>query len=107
MHVFMSIDNARSIVRTKAERRPHFRVTSHTLDAGLRYRAVFALLEDRWRAGIRVLEVGSGSGGAAEWTDEQIVGVDTAFDRTSERKRPNLIEHPGSVTAIPMPDASF
>jgi SAM-dependent methyltransferase len=77
------------------------------LDAALRYRAVFALLESRWRPGIRVLEVGSGSGGAAEWTDEQIVGVDTAFERTSERKRPNLIEHPGSVTAIPMPDASF
>jgi SAM-dependent methyltransferase len=107
MHVFMSIDNARSLARTKAERSTRFRVTSHTLDAGLRYRAVFALLEDRWCPGIRVLEVGSGSGGAAEWTDEQIVGVDIAFDRTSERKRPNLIEHPGSVTAIPMPDASF
>jgi SAM-dependent methyltransferase len=85
----------------------HFRVTSHTLDAALRYRAVFALLTDRWRPGIRVLEVGSGSGGAAEWTDAEIVGVDPAFERTSERKRPNLIEHPGSVTAIPMPDASF
>jgi SAM-dependent methyltransferase len=85
----------------------HFRVTSRTLDAALRYRAVFALLEDRWHPGIRVLEVGSGSGGAAEWTDEQIVGVDTAFGRTEERTRPNLIEHPGSVTAIPLPDASF
>jgi SAM-dependent methyltransferase len=51
--------------------------------------------------------VGSGSGGAAEWTDEPIVGVDNAFERTSERTRPNLIEHPGSVTAIPAPDASF
>jgi SAM-dependent methyltransferase len=84
-----------------------FHVTSHTLDAALRYRAVFALLADRWRPGIRVLEVGSGSGGAAEWTDFEIVGVDPDFERTSERKRPNLIEHPGSVTAIPMPDASF
>lgn len=85
----------------------HFRVTSHTFDAALRYRAAFALLEERWRPGSRILEVGSGSGGAAEWTDAQIVGVDTAFGRTAERKRPNLIEHPGSVTAIPMPDASF
>ena len=68
---------------------------------------MFALLADRWQPGIRVLEVGSGSGGAAEWTDAEIVGVDPAFERTSERKRPNLIEHPGSVTAIPMPDASF
>ena len=88
-------------------RRTQFRITSHTLDAALRYRAVFALLGDRWRTGIRVLEVGSGSGGAAEWTDAEIIGVDNAFGRTAERKRPNLIEHPGSVTAIPMPDASF
>jgi len=36
------------------------------LDAALRYRAVFALLEERWHPGIRVLEVGSGSGGAAD-----------------------------------------
>ena len=77
------------------------------MDAALRYRAVCRLLADRWRPGIRVLEVGSGSGGAAEWPDPEIVGVDTAFERTAERKRPNLIEHPGSVTAIPMPDASF
>ena len=77
------------------------------MDAALRYRAVLGLLESRWHPGIRVLEVGSGSGGAAEWIDDEIVGVDTAFERTSERKRPNLIEHPGSVTAIPMPDASF
>jgi SAM-dependent methyltransferase len=84
-----------------------FRVTSHTLDAALRYRAVFALLGDRWRPGLRVLEVGSGSGGAAEWTDAPIIGVDNAFDRTAERKRQNLIEHPGTVTAIPLPAASF
>ena len=84
-----------------------FRVTSHTLDAALRYRAAFALLADRWRSDIRLLEVGSGSGGAAEWLDHDVVGVDTAFERTSERKRPNLVELPGSVTAIPVPDASF
>jgi SAM-dependent methyltransferase len=68
---------------------------------------VFALLEDRWQPGLRVLEVGSGSGGAAEWTDMPIVGVDTAFERTAERRRSNLIEQPGSAMAIPMPDASF
>ena len=84
-----------------------FRVTSHTLDAALRYRAALALLTDHRTAGRRVLEVGSGSGGAAEWTDQEIIGVDTAFERTSERKRPNLVEIPGSVTAIPAPDASF
>ncbi len=84
-----------------------FRVTSHTIDAALRYRAALALLADRWQPEIRVLEIGSGSGGAAEWLDHEIVGVDTAFERTSERKRPNLVESPGSVTAIPMPDGSF
>ena len=68
---------------------------------------MFALLADRWQHGLRILEVGSGSGGAAEWTDAEIVGVDPAFERTSERKRPNLIERAGSATAIPMPDASF
>ena len=98
---------------TSSLRRPHEIAlptsgSRHThLDAALRYRAVLPLLADRWHPGIRVLEVGSGSGGAAEWTDDEIVGVDTAFERTAERKRPNLIEHPGSVTAIPMPDASF
>jgi SAM-dependent methyltransferase len=82
------------------------RVTSHTLDAALRYRAALALVGDRLRGG-RVLEVGSGSGGAAEWTDDEIVGVDAAFERTAERRRANLVEVPGSVLAIPMPDASF
>lgn len=84
-----------------------FRVTSHNIDTALRYRAVLALLSHRWYPGIRVLEVGSGSGGAAEWLDHEIIGVDTAFERTVERTRPNLVEVPGSVTAIPLPDGSF
>ena len=45
--------------------------------------------------------------GAAEWIDVEIVGIDTAFDRTAERVRPNLIQRQGSATAIPEPDASF
>src|SRR4051812_28431571 len=87
--------------------RTHFRVTSNTIDAALRYRAAFDLLEGRLRPGVRLLEVGSGAGGAAEWIDAEIVGIDTAFDRTAERARPNLIQRQGSVTAIPEPDASF
>ena len=66
----------------------HFRVTSTHIDAALRYRAVFALLADRWRPDIRVLEVGSGSGGAAEWLDHEVVGVDTAFERTCRAQAP-------------------
>jgi len=85
----------------------HFRVTANTIDAALRYRAVLSLLDSRWHPGIRVLEVGSGSGGAAEWLDYEIVGVDTAFERTAERARPNLIARQGSATAIPEPDESF
>src|SRR3954447_3167799 len=87
--------------------RTHFRVTSNTIDAALRYRAAFDLLEGRLRPGARLLEVGSGAGGAAEWIDAEIVGIDTAFNRTAERARPNLIQRQGSVTAIPEPDASF
>ena len=68
---------------------------------------MLALLADRWRPDLRVLEVGSGSGGAAEWLDHEIIGVDTSFERTAERGRRNLVETPGSVTAIPLPDGSF
>jgi SAM-dependent methyltransferase len=84
-----------------------FRITSHNIDAALRYRAVLALLADRWRPDLRVLEVGSGSGGAAEWLDHEIIGVDTSFERTAERGRRNLVETPGSVMDIPLPDGSF
>ena len=84
-----------------------FRITSHNIDAALRYRAVLDLLADRWRPDMRVLEVGSGSGGAAEWLRHEVIGVDTSFERTAERGRRNLVETPGSVTAIPLPDGSF
>ena len=73
-------------------RRTQSLVTSHTLDAALRYRAVFALLGDRWRTGIRVLEVGSGSGGAAEWTDAEIIGVsvDSPFAQEAWAKKESI-----------------
>ena len=64
--------------------------------------------KDRWQPGVRVLEVGSGSGGAASWTDE-----------AHRRRRHRLRAHLGANTApepdraprqrhaIPLPDASF
>ncbi len=84
-----------------------FRVTSQNIDAALRYRAVLANLADRWQPELRVLEVGSGSGGVAEWLEHEIVGVDTAFERTAERSRANLVEVIGSATSIPLEDGSF
>jgi hypothetical protein len=44
----------------------HFRPTDATLDTALRYHAALERLRDRWRPDARVLEVGSGSGGATE-----------------------------------------
>ena len=85
-----------------------FRVTSHTLDAApplpsgvCAARRPLAAWNPRPRGGLRARAE------RAEWTDAEIVGVDPPSSARRERKRPNLIEHPGSVTAIPMPDASF
>jgi SAM-dependent methyltransferase len=84
-----------------------FRPKDGSLDTALRYDAVFALLRDRWRSDLRVLEVGSGSAGATEWLEHPVVGVDTAFERTSERGTAMLERRPGSASELPVENASF
>lgn len=84
-----------------------FRLRAGTLDTALRYDAVLQLLAERWRPGIRVLEVGSGSGGVTEYLQHPVTGVDPAFERTSDRSTAWLEQLPGRATALPVGDASF
>jgi SAM-dependent methyltransferase len=84
-----------------------FRLRAGNLDTALRYDAVLQLLAERWRPDLRVLEVGSGSGGVTEFLSHPVTGVDPAFERTSERSTPWLEQRAGSATALPLEDASF
>jgi SAM-dependent methyltransferase len=84
-----------------------FRLRAGTLDTALRYDAVLQLLAERWRPDMRVLEVGSGSGGVTEYLAHPVTGVDPAFERTSTRSTEWLEQRPGSATALPAEDASF
>lgn len=84
-----------------------FRLRAGNLDTALRYEAVLRLLADRWRPDLRVLEVGSGSGGVTEFLEHPVTGVDPAFERTAERTTPWLERLPGRATALPVQDASF
>jgi SAM-dependent methyltransferase len=84
-----------------------FRLRAGNLDTALRYEAVLRLLGERWRPGMRVLEVGSGSGGVTEFLEYPVTGVDPAFERTAERSTPWLSQVAGRATALPLEDASF
>jgi SAM-dependent methyltransferase len=84
-----------------------FRLRAGNLDTALRYEAVLRLLDERWRPGMRVLEVGSGSGGVTEFLEYPVTGVDPAFERTAERSTPWLSQVAGRATALPLEDASF
>jgi SAM-dependent methyltransferase len=84
-----------------------FSVLWHTVDGALRYHRVLDELEDVWRDDLRVLEVGSGSGGVAAYVNHPIVGVDTRFDRTALNVQPNLEPVEASATALPFDDASM
>src|SRR4051812_9343347 len=74
-------DGARSVADALPTR---FRLRAGNLDTALRYEMVLRLLAERWRPGMRVLEVGSGSGGVAEYLSYPVTGVDPAFERTAE-----------------------
>jgi SAM-dependent methyltransferase len=84
-----------------------FRLRAGNLDTALRYEAVLRLLAERWRPGVDVLEVGSGSGGVTEFLSYPVTGVDPAFERTAERSTPWLSQVAGRATALPLADASF
>lgn len=84
-----------------------FRLHAGNLDTALRYEAVLRLLAERWRPGIAVLEVGSGSGGVTEFLAHPVTGVDPAFERTAERGTEWLERLPGRATALPVEDGAF
>lgn len=84
-----------------------FRLHAGNLDAALRYDAVLRLLAERWRPGMALLEVGSGSGGVTEFLRHPVTGVDPAFERTAERGTPWLERLPGRATDLPVGDDSF
>ncbi len=84
-----------------------FRLRAGNLDTALRYDAVLRLLADHWQPDLRVLEVGSGSGGVTEFLAHPVTGVDPAFERTAERTTQWLDRRPGRATALPVADGSF
>jgi SAM-dependent methyltransferase len=84
-----------------------FRLRAGNLDTALRYEAVLRLLAERWRPDLRVLEVGSGSGGVTEFLEHPVTGVDPAFERTADRATPWLTQVAGRADALPVGDASF
>jgi SAM-dependent methyltransferase len=82
-------------------------VTPGTLDIALRYERCLALIKDRYQPDLRILELGSGSGGLAEFLDHRVTGVDTAFDRTADRFSDRLVPVEASATAVPLRDAEY
>lgn len=75
-------------------------------DAELRYDAPVAALAASGAK--RVLEVGSGSGGLAEYADVPfLVGADYDFAATSDRAGGGLVPVRASATALPFGDAAF
>jgi SAM-dependent methyltransferase len=84
-----------------------FVVFPHNIDGAFRYFAVIRLLAERYSPELRVLEVGSGSGGVTEFLQHPVTGVDPAFERTADRRTDWLEPVAGSVEALPFPDGSF
>jgi SAM-dependent methyltransferase len=87
--------------------RTRYEIHPHTVDTALRYHAVIQLLAERYRPDLRVLEVGSGSGGVTEFLEHPVTGVDLAFERTADRRTRWLEPVAGSAEALPFPDRSF
>jgi SAM-dependent methyltransferase len=85
----------------------HFRITESSLDTALRYETVIALFADRYRADLRILEVGAGSAGVTQFLRHRVTGVDPAFERTAERATPYLEPVIGTASALPFESASF
>jgi SAM-dependent methyltransferase len=85
----------------------HYEIFPHTIDSALRYCAVIGLLAERYRPDLRILEVGSGSGGVTAFLQHPVTGVDPAFERTADRKTRWLEPVAGSAEALPFPDRSF
>jgi len=84
-----------------------FEITPQTLDTALRYREVVDLIRPVYRPGAAILEVGSGSGGLADYLHAPIVGLDVAFERTADRASSYLTQVEGRADALPFEDASF
>ncbi len=82
-------------------------VTPGTLDGAMRYWNVIQQVRDVYRPDADVLEVGSGAGGITEFLAHPVTGVDTAFERTAERRTSYLTPVQASATALPFEDASF
>jgi SAM-dependent methyltransferase len=82
-------------------------ITPETLDIALRYQRLLALIKDRYHPALRILELGSGSGGLTEFLDHRVTGVDTAFDRTAERFSDRLLPVEADATDVPLPDAEY
>lgn len=65
------------------------------------------LLAERWSPELKILEVGAGSAGITEFLNHPVTGVDTDFERTSERAGAQLRRVHASAHAMPFADASF
>jgi SAM-dependent methyltransferase len=84
-----------------------YAVTESNLDTALRYETVVGLLADRWRPELAILEVGAGSAGITEFLAHPVTGVDTDFERTSERSSALLRRVQATADAMPFANASF
>ena len=82
-------------------------VVYHRVDGALRYHRVLDEIEDFWRDDLRILEIGSGSGGIAQYLAHPVSGVDSQFDRTAPNAHPNLVAIQGSAAALPIEDECF
>lgn len=87
--------------------RTSFEVFPHNIDGAMRYFTVIRLLAERYSPDLRILEVGSGSGGVTEFLEHRVTGVDPAFERTSDRRTEWLEPVSGSVEALPFEAGSF
>lgn len=78
---------------------PHY--AEFNFDVTMRYMPARLLLDGKnYR---KILDVGSGDKGLAQFTDRTIYGLDTAFESPAE----NLIPIVGSVLKVPFDDNSF